>query len=685
MAYEKLKSESYQLLGGMNNKASPYNNSPMEFRELTNMQFTAPGAIDKRQGSTLFFQGSSTKILGLFEYEKLDGSSYLLFNDANGVYKTSLAGSTLLGGYTLQSIYPTNIQGTTFAGNIGGKADFTSFVDWVFLGLNGQTTTSINNPYSLRKTDGNTLFIFGLPRVPPLWGTAATSIISSNVIGLAGGSLSAGVTAAFKVTCAYINNRGFIGPAQYDLFGTLFQTSPYHEITIDGSGTNSLVFSGLVSPSTSASLTTNTYFGGLNASYAAFYGISSIGIFCSLPNQTTPFYLTSIALNTQTFVIDNLTQLSEISANDYGYVSYGAPSIGYPGFEINQMYPSSFTEVFNNQLFLGGFNGPDLSLTGGASEGKKFFDKDLKSNILYSTIGEPENISITQNIEVRTNDGDEVTGLKAYNNALVITKNRSIHQLNGQDPDNFVLNQVTDQYGCVNNRAMVIFEDVLWMLDRKGIIQYNGANVIIASTKMDSIFARMNYKYAQREACATYHKAINQVWFSFPVDNAEENNMTVVFDIITKQWTKFEGFKPAVTTIAQSSLSIPQMFYGGYSGGIFHFSESYMVDYGASGMTCLFQTPYYAPTGHTTERQFRRFYLDVDPITGSSVPIQLNFLPNFGTTVGHTAQIYQNPFQSRIDFGIPAKSLSVQAKFFSATHSLKVNGYTFESRYQRNV
>jgi hypothetical protein len=232
---------------------------------------------------------------------------------------------------------------------------------------------------------------------------------------------------------------------------------------------------------------------------------------------------------------------------------------------------------------------------------------------------------------------------------------------------------------------MVIFEDVLWMLDRKGIIQYNGANVIIASTKMDSIFARMNYKYAQREACATYHKAINQVWFSFPVDNAEENNMTVVFDIITKQWTKFEGFKPAVTTIAQSSLSIPQMFYGGYPGGIFHFSESYMVDYGASGMTCLFQTPYYAPTGHTTERQFRRFYLDVDPITGSSVPIQLNFLPNFGTSVGHTAQIYQNPFQSRIDFGIPAKSLSVQAKFFSATHSLKVNGYTFESRYQRNV
>lgn len=691
MAYEKLKSESYQLLGGMNNKASPYNNTVNEFRELTNFQFSQPGSIDKRPGTTLYCQGSSTKILGLYEFNRLNGSSYLLFNDSAGLWKTSPSGNTFIGGYTIGAAFQrSGIVGATLTspGNTGGKADFVTLQDWSVISFNGQTLNSYNNSFNIRKTDGFTLFLYGLPRPARTLNYASGfSLTTFNVGGRTGGSMMAGVTGTFRVTTAYINNRGFIGPAMLSYNDNIPGGEKYVTKTISGTASdNSLILDGIGS-ALGPTFSNGSIFNYVGISYGRMYGVSAIAIFCSLPNQTVPFYYTQIGLNTQTFIITDLVGLSDIPANDYGRFNFGQNNLSITDFDFNQFYAASFAETFQNRLILSGFIGAGIDES--IAYGWKAQADIYKSIIVYTDFvnDDPEfEALLPENyIEVRTNDGDEITGLKSYNNALVITKNNSIHQLNGTDPDNFTLNQVTDVYGCVNNRAMIIFNDLLWMLDRKGIAQFNGANTFIVSIKMDDVFARMNYKAAQKEACALYVKEYNQVWFCFPVDNSEVNNMIVMFDIITNEWSKFEGIKPSVLAMAQGTLSKREPFFGGYSGGIFHFGASFMNDYGASGMTCLFQTPYYAPTGHTTERQFRRFYLDVDPVTGASTPIQLKFLPNFGETVGHTASIYQTPFQSRIDFGIPAKSLSVQGLHFSATLPLKINGYTFESRFQRSV
>jgi len=706
MAYEQKKTEVYTLLGGMNNKASPYNNSPAEFRELTNLQFSEPGALDKRQGTTLYAQGSTTKILGLYEFDRLDGSSYLLFNDSLGVYKTSLAGTTLIGGYSVSPIFGnsliTNTLGITTSGNIAGKADVTVLNNWGFLSLSNDENDNLNNTFNLRKTNGSTLFYFGLPR-PPFLGISFTGTTPTSVFGFvgnaggtfAGASLSTGL---YKVGYSYINNRGFIGPLVYNRFITssaLILTGKYVDNYIDNVANNyCMVLGGFASPSKIETLT-QVDSPVLPSNYN-YYGISAIAVFCSLVNQTTPFYLTTIPIDTATFIIKTLAGISEIEANDYGQVLVSVNNNRPAYVDANLVYSPKWSEIYSNRLFLanlGSFNGKlipqfwdsNANIPVDASATVKVFtDSEAKSSLVYSELGEPEAIDFSNNIEVRTNDGDEITGLKSYSNALVITKNRSIHQLNGQDPDNFVLSQVTDQYGCVNNRAMIIFNDILWMLDRKGIIQYNGSNVSIVSIKMDSVFNRMNYRYAQKEACAIYHKELNQVWFCFPVDSSEKNNMIVVYDFVSNAWTKFEGVEPSVVTMAQGSLSKPQAFFGGYSGGIYYFGESFMNDYGKNGITCLFQTPYYSPTGHSTERQFRKYFLDVDPVVGASVPIQMQFLKNYSETIGFTVSIYQRAFQTNVNFGIPAKSLSALGLHYSATLPLKINGYTFESRYQRS-
>jgi hypothetical protein len=708
MAYSKIKTESYQLLGGMNDKASPYNNTPNEFRELTNYQFSEPGALDKRYGSTLYAQGSSTKILGLYEFNRLNGASYLLFNDSSGLYKTSLTGTTLIGGYTvlpvLSNYFLSNTIGVTTAGNVGGKMDALSFVDWAFLSFNSETDTNLNNTFNLRKTDGVTLFHFGLPRPPfaVINQSGSTFAAPSSAFVINGGTMAGGslTTGLYKAGYAYINNRGYIGPLNLNNFALsdpTILTGKYVDNYIDNTANaRSLMLGGIAKLPEYPAGMSSIYFTPSPVELSSWdrYGISAIAVFCSLPNQSTPFYLTTIPVSTATFIINNLDNLSAIPANDYGQVLVTVNSDRVAYVDFNLVYSPKILELYQNRLFIGNlvsnnnkftpkFIGTNNTVDASASI-KTFTAEGAKSTIIYSEQAEPEAIDIANNIEVRTNDGDEITGLKSYSNALVITKNRSIHQLNGQDPDNFVLSQVSDIYGCVNNRAMVIFNDILWMLDRKGIIQYNGANVNIVSIKMDSVFNRMNYKFAQKEACAIYHKELNQVWFCFPVDNSEKNNMIVVYDFIANAWTKFEGLEPSVIAIAQGSLAKPQAFFGGYSGGINYFGESFMNDYGKNGITCLFQTPYYSPTGHSTERQFRRYFLDVDPVAGSSTPIQMAFLPNYSTTVGFTVSIYQQQFQTNVNFGIPAKSLSARGLHFSATLPIKVNGYTFESRYQRS-
>jgi hypothetical protein len=101
------------------------------------------------------------------------------------------------------------------------------------------------------------------------------------------------------------------------------------------------------------------------------------------------------------------------------------------------------------------------------------------------------------------------------------------------------------------------------------------------------------------------------------------------------------------------------------------FGASYLGDNG-SAITCLIKTHFLAARQQTNESQYRRFYLDVDPIIGFTQPISVNFSSNYGSSTVVSRTMYQNPFQSRVDFGIPARSIQATIYHASATLSLKV-------------
>jgi hypothetical protein len=580
MAYDKIKTESYALLGGMNSKASPYVQGPMEFRKLVNVNFSSPGALSGRPGTVLYLGATlSGRITGGYEFERLDGSSYLILTANTNAY-------TVTGSF--------NVFKTSLLDN--ALFDFVTFVDRLFA-CNGQ---------DYFKFDGTNTAPYSLPA--GLEGFGLTAI--------GGGSLiSGGVTGTFVASYGYVNERGYFGPLAAGITITMF-----------GASYNSIGYVGLSAP--------------------AGFGITGIALYRSSPGGVDLFGTTTTAASTVT-VTDPGWPLTARVQPDSIYFT---------------LIPK-YLEIYNNQLFMAGFSA-------------------FPSTVHWSQIGEPEGVEPDFNAEFRTNDGDRITGMKPYNGSMVVTKERSFHRITGDNPENFLIQEISDQYGCVSNRAIIQFEDNLYFLDPKGIVEYNGANVKVVSNKVEEIFSRMNLAAARDNAAALHFRQNNEIWFGIPVGSTI-NNTLVVFDYLAQAWTTYEGLNVSNLFSAKGSLDQRVPFYGGYTGSVSYFGTTLTNDNGAE-ITYMILPPFMAPAGQTTESQWRRFYLNVDPVLGFTQAITINLRTNYGTTIQATRTMYQAPYQSRIDFGLSARSIQPEIISASASFPIKVNGYAFARRFQRD-
>lgn len=579
MSYPKQKSETYELLGGINEKSSAYVTSPNEFRDLTNMNFIIPGALTKRPGTTLFVGATiSGRITGLYEFERLSGASYLIATANTNAYTVTTSAF---------SAFKTGLQN-------GALFDFVTFVDRLF-SCNGN---------EFFKYDGSNTTNYSLPPGTNGWSAAAAT----------GGSLAGGT---YIVAYGYLNDRGYYGPGSSTI-----------TVYVDGSTNKSITFTGLTAPS------------GYGVSAIALYRTSAGGV---------DLFGTTLAAAGATTVSDTNFDLGTRENNDYLWFTL-APR---------------YMELYNNQLFMAGFS-------------------SALSTAYWSELGEPEGVDPTYFAEFRTNDGDRLTGMKAYNGQLVVSKAKSLHRVTGDNPANFFFSEITDQYGFLSNRAIVVFKDTLLGLDSKGIVRFNGANVEVVSTqKVEPTFRAMNITAAQENAVAVHFRQYNEVWFGIPCDGATLNNCTVVYDYEAGSWTKYKGFLPSTFTVAKRGLDQPTVFYGGYTGSIAYFHSSLAADLGQA-ITCAINLPFRAPMGQTTEEIYRRLYINTEPVSGGeSQAITAELMKNYSETVLDTRTMYQAPFQSRIDFGISAKSFAANLYHVSATLPLTIYGYTIEGRYQR--
>lgn len=711
----KFKSENYNLLGGINQKISQYDSQQNEFLDIKNFDFQTPFALTERWGSTQYMsQGFSAPIRFVNEFQNLNGSSFVFVGTSGALWYGATSGQHQ--GVSLSSISSTQVFNVGqypyfFFDPIGGyflnqgaRAPVNIFNGFywgspgtMIIGgyINGQNNlmssplvdnSFISDRNKYLRFNGTSFYPVGM--LHPAVSRATAQIQTSGAATTSFGVMTLGW---WTMYAQYVNNRGFAGPI-WPIF------------TLDCSTLNA--GGSVVAP------TPATFGGSLVYGFVDLWTPSGFGI------QTVNTY-TFFKSETGATITPLITGRSDISGGSLwapNYVYYGAFTVtgettripigvtnaqgGTGGFSalINNIGTVP-DPIVNERFVIGGtmanFVSPEIPIHIRynliapeliESHKNRMFvvEPNNPSSVFFSESGEPEGYQLKNSFEVRTNDGDIISGMKSYSNKLCIFKRKSFHVLYGEDENTFILQEASNIYGAVNYRSIINFEDTLGFLDQKGIVLYNGAKPEIISQKVQPIFDRMNYAAGITNACMVHDKLRNQIMCAIPVDGASLNNITVVFDYLAKAWTTYDGFTPSYFAEVQGRNNTKNVFYGTPSGIVNWFGSSFFSDNG-TGATSYFKTRFLKDMGESVQKQFRRLYLNLEYDASATYIIPVNFYQDYGTSKVLQTTMVLGQFQERIDFGISGKSIAFEIANIQTNSPLKIYGYTVESRLQRRV
>lgn len=645
MSYGKLKLDHYHNLGGINTKVSPYQNDETEFRDLSNVDFRNPGALTQRDGITqlvpLSISGPIRAMANLYGQKLISATqvySPSLLTSWAGTRGYFVSGAT-------QVVFQDGLANTTQNYSVRQYGPWQFYANGSdFKKFNGSTFTVnwFTSPLNIDPSTGGSIVFdsqnFGLPPGPDI---SAITFLSL------GSSIATGV---FSYRLSWVDRLGYIGPP--GAAATLSLPNFLGQIIMGSTFSGGQPTGWTVPASYGIGFTTLVNYGGVtvsdffNVALWRTNGVTSDYFFRSF-ERVHPF-----SFSTDAAVIDTAT-------NAASFAVLGVTPITT---SLSFTLAPKFIEVFNNSLFLAGFT-------------------QSPNSISYSDLGEPEGIQPGSVQPVSNNIGDQITGLIFFGGRLIIGKENSLFSITGDEPVNYTLRQITDKYGMLNNAA-VVYDNLLLVLDKKGIVEYNGANVTIISYPIEDIFKSMNINAAKSTAIAMHSKRLNQIWFGIPINGSTVNNVTVVYDYLLRKWTKYEGYNPSYFISSDIGFNSPVETIGNYTGMINYMSPSFVNDNG-SAFTVLIKGRYDNTDKFSTTMQYRQLYLDSPIASGGTLEISL--FPNYQDGASLVAYLPRDQYQERLDFGLPATSMSVQIKKFDTVERFVLYGYAMASRFQRGT
>lgn len=653
----------YTNLGGINVKLSDYMTQENQVLNLRNYTFEKAGAWSTRPGYT----GFQTLVNGSFAPFSIYEYIYNPFTamDLNLTFSpVSYPGSTMYiydSGTTLYKLQPTPgaITNGLGPGSTGvGPIDYLVFNNILYFA----------NGYAFKKYDGlSTSYSYGLPGFrtgdfPPAGFNPDFPVTSATFTT----SLPTGVFGNTYVQGQYVFRLGFVRPVLQEyappdyLFGpgsanlnlSLFQFGPPTGPTITIGVTPTKLGSFEIFLGPTIPFAQNPYY----IQYGATTSYPFV-LYQQYPGELEPKLMNLWILYGPTF-INGMTQYF-IATDGQGAQRFDF----FPDTSFLTLVPR-YIETYNNMLFMSGFS-------------------TAPSTVWHSDVNDADQVESDFFFEIRTaGNGEVITAMKTFQGSLVIFKQNSVHELTGDSPDTLSLKDVNLEYGCLSNQGVVAFQNKLWFMDSKGIVEYSGNNVGLISEKVLIYLNNCNKLTAR-----FYHlKKYNQVW-CLAQDNTNLKYKAFVYDYLLDAWTIYDDFDAiGGSNLFNNGREEKELHFYGRNASLqpkfFAFNSSLFSDDGF-GITQTIQTKFHKRLGDSTQELWRRFFLN-NSVEGSTLGITLNFIPDYGTNVSLTRTMGMTMFQSRIDYGLSAKSMSVEILAKSTTR-IQVNGYTIESRYLRPV
>lgn len=636
MAYPKFKSETYNCTGGINQKISLYLAREGEFLQIQNFDLGTVGALSRFPGFTQYSNPLSSpngRISGIAAYNTPVFATTSFVNSATF--------ALLIGTYN----YLYQCTGTTFATLAAGLIDVpNTFRGQQFTWATGGSGIYGTNGYNFFSYFGSTVgWNFGVPK--PTFGT-------SNAVGFtATGGVGAGVSGTLVMYFSIVRDDGFYGPAlAYTATvagATAYQFNvPYVPIVYAAGSPTPNGFSGIRA------------WAALNGGIARGYtGLFPLGTTTLPQGITIGFDFTAAGWNLQT-----------PQPRDF-------QSTFYWGLGSTQGSDDTVPTLPRNPALVESFAG-SLFTTAFAERGNR---------VLFSEPGAPEDADYENFIDV--GDASTITAWKSYLSQLVIFKYSEIWSLSGTGADDFTLSQVNPKYGCIARNAACVWDQRLWFLDATGIYEYNGANVTAVAEKLDAVFRDMNIAQAKQFAVMFHMKPRKEVW-CFVTTNTM-GNIFLVYNNDANGWsirTTELSASAALNMVASLRLgnTTEQVFLSqSIASPLYVMGASFYSDNG-SGYTCVMKSRFIeGDMGNSVTKMWRRLYVDAAIPAGATFPVIANFYADKGSSVVYSTTMMLSSFQTRIDFGIPAKALAVELIYSAGASFLQIPGFTVEYRFQR--
>ncbi len=624
MAYEKLKQEMFQNVGGINRDKSDYITDDTQVLDLRNYCFERPGAWLSRPGVefALTLSGGSLVPTSTYQYIKQTGSSYILFDM----------------GMTLKSWNGVAVSGVDNAlsatATVSSNIDFVTYNNFVYYA----------NGINFHRFDGATYINWYIPRSAGAMLGGADSGLTFNTNLTLSGITQTIASGTWIASLEFVRGLSTIlDPPQYPV-----QYS--NKVNLFGTGS---ILSANAAQDVNATVVSKGKWVVYGFTIYDTFGISGINAALTKLSDglTAARYVTPSAVYLTLNAAGNTVWHSEF---DHVTTSvWPQNNLTRDSLSIAPKY----LQIFNNHLFASGHTASP-------------------STVYFSEPGDPETIYLESNFQVVTQNSEEITGLKVFRDSVLIFKKKAVFELTGASSENFSLRQISEEYGCLNNRGIAVFENRCWFIDEKGIIEYDGSNFKVVSHEINPFLKVIDKRLIQ----GLHVKKHSQVWF------AAEGKI-FVFDYLVGGWCIYDGpnldYQKGVQVLRYGSTLTDVSFWraGASNFEFSRFGDSLTTDWG-QGITLVIQTKYHKRLGDSTQEMFRRLYINSE--NGSTVGVTINFYPNYGSGASLSRNTSLATFQTRIDFGVSAKSLSIEM-IIKSTSQVKINGYTIESRFLRSV
>lgn len=525
--------------------------------------------------------------------------------------------------YALQGSPAAKAISLTPGATIGYNLEFETFENYLFFA----------NGYSHQRFDGSYSVFYGVPEGLSLMATFGATFNT----GVSVNGATAVITAGFKIFrfayCKYGPTYA-VGPVGLRADNALGSSMPGMEVGVS-----------------TAAITNQGAWVVWGFTIPPGYGISSI-----LPYQSGTNNLSFAAyLSPVSFFLTTYGGVTLYTMQFANITSDSIPDV-YSFFTLVPRYISTF----KNMYFMAGFS-------------------SYPSRIYFSNIGTPDKVNDENYFDVRPGNGDEITNITLFQDSLIIFKKNSVHQLTGYDPSSLALKDVTLEYGCLSQNGSVVFNNKLWFIDRRGICEFNGPSTFVVSYPVEETLSTVD-----KTKCRTFHnKKRREIWFSF-------GQKTFVFDYNSEIWSIFDNL-PMESAKGGAILNFETLTqdvaFSDVNGSFITFSrfkDDVFTDRGQP-ITLMAKTRFHKRAGDTTQEMWRRLFLNADGVSGS-VNATVNFYGDYsaGSSLTRNITLNDGHFQYRIDYGVSAKTLSVEF-IIQASQQIIINGYTVESRYLRSV